>query len=322
MIISAVAPTRISLFGGGCDIDPYASTYGGLVISMAINLRQKCTLYSDEDIFKKRPPANSFPLGANPDFYYTIFKEFPTIDGGHSTKIACEFDGLIESGIGSSASAAVCLIGAISKRLNLNMSPAEIAEKAWDIEVNKLGLFGGKQDQYTAALGGVNFMEFSRYGVKVTPLAKGFIEPLLPSLVLFYTGKNRKSATIQEGFKKLSSEQIQTLNQIKQLTIKAIDPIGKGDIEEVGHLLDRSWRLKKRSNKGVTEPWIDKLYEKAKKHGSLGGKIMGAGGGGFLFFVIKPNKKEEFIKEMTVNGLEHWDFSPCWTGLDVRILPT
>ena len=314
MKIQSLAPTRASLFGGGTDVSPYCDEYGGLCVNMAINLRQKLTLYSEDDIYEH--PYVTVPSLGSEKFYYTILEEFK-INGGHLSSIKAEFDGLIESGIGSSASAAVCLVGAINKRLNLGMSLDQIAEKAWDIEVNKLRLFGGKQDQYAAAYGGVNVMEFKKDGVKITPLAKGFIEPLLPSLTLFYTGTNRKSAKIQEGFKKLTKDQIWALDRIKRLAFNAIDPIAKGDYIKVGALLDDAWELKKLSNKGVTNNIIDEIYAKAKELGAYGGKCCGAGGGGFMLFVVNPEEREKFIKEL---GLEWWDFSPCWQGLETRIL--
>ena len=318
MKIFSQAPCRLGLFGGGTDIEPYASSHGGIVINMAINLRQKMTLFSENDIFAI--PKNVFPPGANPEFYYKIWEEFK-VNGGHHTRIKCEFDGIVESGLGSSAAAAVAIVGAINKQQNLRMTLQEIAEKAWDIEVNKIGLYGGKQDQYAAAFGGVNVLEFSEEGVKVTPLARGFVENLIPSLGLFYTGQNRKSAVIQEEFKKLTSEKIASFNQIKKLAVDAIDPISRGDVETVGRFLDIGWQLKKQSNKGATNKKIDEIYEYALKNGALGGKAMGAGGGGFMFFVCPPEKKAGFIEAMKDKGLEWWDFSADFQGLDVRILP-
>lgn len=318
MKIYSQCPSRIGLFGGGTDVPPYSDIYGGLVINMAINLRQKVTVYFGEDIFEYnngRGGEPQFPLNANPQFYYKILEEFGLNDM-HQIKFKSEFDGLIESGIGSSASAAVALMGAINRYQNLGMGVSEIAEKAWELEVNKCGLFGGKQDQYAAALGGINVIEFKKGGgVNPTSLSKGFIEPLLPSLVLFYTGKNRKSATIQEGFKKLDEEQVKSLNRIKKLALEAIDLIAKGDFRVVGALLDEAWEWKKLSNKGVTNKRIDGIYEKARGLGAYGGKVLGAGGGGFMLFVVNPEERENFIKNL---GLEWWDFGIDWNGLEVR----
>jgi D-glycero-alpha-D-manno-heptose-7-phosphate kinase len=315
MKVLSVAPTRLSLFGGGTDVSPYCDLYGGLCINMAINLRQNLTMYSGEELFELTGKS-VFPYGANPDFYYQMLEEYGINDGVHLTKLISKFDGLIESGIGSSASAAVALLGAINKRKNLGMSLNDIAEKAWELEVKKLSLYGGRQDQYASVYGGVNVMEFKKGGgVNVTPLAKGFVEPLFPSLALFYTGKNRKSATIQEGFKELDQDQIGALNRIKKITIEAIDPIAKGDFRVTGALLDEAWEWKKLSNKGVTNPEIDAIYTKAKELGAYGGKILGAGSGGFILFIVDPKERDQFIKKL---GLEHWDFSVDFNGLEVR----
>jgi D-glycero-alpha-D-manno-heptose-7-phosphate kinase len=312
MRILSIAPSRIGLFGGGTDTPEYAESKGGLVVSMAINLYTKTTLYSDGDEYGIE---NKFPFNASPDFYYQILDEYG-INGMHHSKLRNEFDGLIESGLGSSASAAVALIGAIDRRLKLNLTPEQIAEKAWEIETNKIKHFGGKQDQYAAALGGVNVMEF-KDKVSVVPLAKKFIEPLFPSLVLFHTGIKRKSSETQEGFKKLSQKQIDSLDNVKALAVEAIDYIASGDYKTVGEIMDEAWMYKKESNKGVSTPEIDNLYKKGLKLGAIGGKLMGSGGGGYFLFVVPPDKKQYLIDNMSI---EWQDFSVSWNGVETRIL--
>ena len=304
----------------GTDISPYCDLYGGLTINMAINLRSHFTLFTGDDIYDPKA-NNSVPYLGKKEFVYAFMEEFG-INDMHLSKFNSSFDGILEAGLGSSASSAVAIIGAINKLKNLGMSLDEIAEKAWEIEVNKLGLFGGKQDQNASVFGGVNIMEFKKGGgVNVTPLAKGFIEPLLPSLVLFYTGTNRKSAKIQEGFKTLNEDQIWALDNIKRLAVKAIDPIAKGDYIQVGALLDEAWEYKKLSNKGVTNKRIDDIYGSALVNGAYGGKCLGAGSGGYMLFIVDPKEKEKFIKNMMLMDCEWWDFSPCFQGLETRILP-
>ena len=312
MKILSVAPTRIGLFGGGTDLPEYASRFGGLVINMAINLRSHFTLFTGDDIYD--PEAqNSVPYLGKREFVYAFREEFG-INDMHLSKFNSSFDGILEAGLGSSASSAVAIIGAINKAQNLKLSLDQIARIAWDIEVNKLKLFGGQQDQYAAAFGGVNVMEFKDRKVNITPLAKGFIKPLFPYLILFYTGQNRKSAVIQEGFKKLTKDQVWALDRIKDLAFKAIDPIAKGDYIKVGALLDEAWEWKKLSNKGVTNPEIDAIYSKAKELGAYGFKCCGAGGGGFAICIINPKERQEFIKKL---GLEWYDFSIDFNGLEV-----
>jgi len=306
MKIISTAPTRLSLFGGGSDLPTYSDLFGGVCINMAINLRQRIEL-SDMHIFE-------YPENGNPDFYNTILLEM-----GYSTNgLFATFDTVIESGLGSSASAAVALIGAINKAKNLGMTKPEIAEKAWDIEVNKLKLYGGRQDQYCASLGGFNLMEFTDK-VRIRPIT-GNAENLLKGMILFYTGKNRKSSKIQEGFKKLSKKQLRSLDSIKEIAINSVNPILEGNIEEVGRLLDIAWQHKKDSNKGVTNERIDKIYSDAKKAGALGGKIMGAGGGGFMLLMCLPENRKKVIKLIEENGSKEVEFGICKNGLEVRRL--
>lgn len=312
MKILSSAPSRISLFGGGTDLPAYAEKYGGIVISMSINIRQHITMRSGMDMYEI--PDHLFPYRADPYFYYKILEEFGINDGSHSTRLVNQFDGLIESGLGSSASCAIALIGAINKRLDLHMSLEDIAEKAWDLEVNKCGLFGGKQDQYAAAFGGINVMDFSDK-VTIMPFVKGALDTILPSMVLLYTGFHRESTTIQEGFKKIDASQLDKLHKIKNIALNAIDPLIAGNYKEVGKLLNKSWILKRESNKGVSNTKIDDIYRNGIKNGAYGGKILGSGGGGFMLFIIDPEKREQFIKNME---LEHWDFTVDYQGLDVR----
>jgi D-glycero-alpha-D-manno-heptose-7-phosphate kinase len=314
MKILSVAPTRISLFGGGTDVGTYALKYGGLVLNMAINIRQQITMHSGDDLYAVYG-SNVFPYNADPKFYYQILDEFG-INDMHQTKLTCEFDGIIESGLGSSASAAVALIGAINRRKNLGFTREQIAEKAWELEVGKIGLFGGKQDQYAAALGGVNVMEFGKK-VKITPLTPSFIEPLLPALVLFHTGKVRKSPKIQENLKELSDEQIVSLTRLKQDVFKGIELMGKKDVEGVGRLMDEVWQYKKFSNPEMTNKSIDLVYVRGLMSGAWGGKLLGSGGGGYILFVVDPKKRQEFIEKM---GYSEVDFSVDYNGLEVRKL--
>lgn len=291
----------------------YADKYGGTVINFAINLKQGFTI--DFEAIDDAPKI--FVQGGKDEFYKGFFDYF---DVPYSKVFILEtYDAVIESGIGSSAAAAVCLVGAINAYKGLGMSREEIAETAWDIEVNKLGLYGGRQDQYVSALGGFNAMEFSKGKIEVLPLLPSVAESIVPSIVLFHTGRNRTSPKIQEGFKELSVGQVEALGRIKAITKEAIKPIIKGDLEAIGKLLDKSWLQKKMSNKGVANSKINEIYDLGKKNGAYGGKVCGAGGGGFMFFLVDPSKRKDFIESM--KDLQHWDFTTDWNGLQVRVLP-
>jgi D-glycero-alpha-D-manno-heptose-7-phosphate kinase len=313
--ILSTAPARISLFGSGTDVPAYADVYRGIVLSMAINLRQHLTMFSGDDLHEVNG-ANTFPYRANPDFYYKILDEYK-INDMHHTKLVSEFDGLLEAGLGSSASAAVALLGAINKRLDLRLSRDEIAQKAWELETGKLGLFGGKQDQWAATYGGVNVFQFDKEGVTTLALDRTFIEPILPYFVLLFTGYHRESSKIQEGLKELSGPQVEKLDQIKDIAMKGIQAVADKDIKKVAELLNQSWELKKGSNSGVSNPDIDNIFKKAFELGAMGGKLLGSGGGGFALFMVAPELRAQFIEGM---GLEEFDFNISWDGLDTRII--
>lgn len=312
MIVKSISPSRISLFGGGTDFEEYYKTRGGLVINLAVNLYSTVTLYTEDDLFSQA--KNSFPIGADPDFYYGLLDKYK-LNGGHTSKIHASFDGIIESGLGSSASACVALLGAINKLQGLNLAPAEIAEIAYQYEIGR-GIYGGRQDQIASTYGGVNAIEF-KDKINVVPLARGFLEKLYPSLTLFYFGKQRNSGKIQKNFSKLSTDQVRSLDKMKELAVVAIDHIVAGDYETVGKMLDETWKYKQESNKGAGNKEFTQIYEKALKLGAIGGKLCGAGGGGYALFIVPPDKRTEFIKNFP---LENVDFSVAWQGLDARIL--
>lgn len=309
MRITSSAPMRIGLFGGGTDVEPYASTYGGICLNMAINLRQKFE-YDNDVNFKDGTVTRV--LG--PDSFHEAFL------GEKGYRLIQECDAPLNSGLGSSAAAAVALLGVMNKERGIPLLRSVIAEKAWELENNGLKLFGGKQDQYAASYGGVNGMEFSSKGVGVEPLPKRFVEALEPHMMLFFVGHTRRNSKIQEGMKSLDGDQINALNNLKDLAVKGIQAIGYGEIEKAGELLDQSWMFKKKSNNGVTTTKIDKLYQLAKKKGVWGGKLCGSGGGGHVFFIAPVGKQEKIIKALEKQGAKHIDFSIDWNGLEVRKL--
>lgn len=316
MKIIARAPSRISLIGGGTDVEPYASKYGGRVLSMAITLRSQVELFTDDDMYEQF--ENRLPYKADPSLFYAIFDKYG-IDGMHHRKFVSTFDAYVGCGLGSSASASVALIAAINKLKGIKESPSDIANSAWDIEVNKLGWYGGKQDQYISAYGGIQMIEFGK-DVTLRPLSRKRTEGLLDWLVLVYIGGTRKSRDIQNEFKKLDKKQLTALHDIKKRIIAATVFIESGFYLGFGELLDELWELKKSSNKGVSNHHIDTLYAYAKKHKALGGKVLGAGGAGYMVFAVKPQDRQDFIKKMRVMGIEDIDFSIDWNGVEARIV--
>jgi D-glycero-alpha-D-manno-heptose-7-phosphate kinase len=301
MLIKASSPCRISIFGGSTDFPTYYEKYGGLCVSMAINLRQEIELDPDMAGFE-------IPKGAKPEFYKPFFEKYKV-----SSTFSARFDGEITGGIGSSASAAVALLGALHAFTGKKINPESIAEEAWDIEVNKLSLFGGKQDQYAAAFGGVNVFEFGKE-VKITPIR--IHEDIKNSILMFHTGENRKSTKIQDGFKELSGLQKVCLDSIKKIAKESVKYLENGNIKVIGELLDKSWYLKKMSNNGVSNRKIDELFFKAKNLGAYGGKCLGAGGGGYCIFVVEPDWQKDFIEKI---GIKHIPYEIDYRGLETKI---
>jgi D-glycero-alpha-D-manno-heptose-7-phosphate kinase len=312
MKIISYTPTRISLFGGGTDLPEFYNTYGGAVISLAINLRQRLTLYSGDEQFES-------PYSSSPDnpFFYKILEKFH-LGSMHHCSFASTFDGIMGAGLGSSASAAVGMLGAINKLKSLGLTRSQIAQGAWELENKVIGWHGGKQDQYAATYGGFNHIAFGN-DIEVTPIAQHKGEALREYLTLFYAGGTRKSHKIQQGMKKLSKKQIQALGKINRITLSALLYLVAEQYEEIGRLMDVAWKYKKESNK-VSTPEIDEIYEYAMTSGALGGKLLGAGGGGYMVFMTKPENREQFLEKMKQKNLQMIDFDIDFNGLDCRII--
>lgn len=301
MTIVSTSPCRVSLFGGGTDVGEYAEKYGGMCINFAINIRQEF-LISDQELLPQRDDP----------FVKKILKSM----GGENLYFSQRFNGEINGGLGSSAAASVALVGAVNHYKKLGMTKAGIAERAWEIEVNELSLFGGKQDQYCSVIGGISVMQFTDK-FDFVPLKTTFLYDILPGLVLFHSGFNRTNPKIQEGFKKITPSQKICLDAIKKITVEAIQPLGEGNFAKVGKLMDQSWSLKQNSNEGVADDRFNLIYKKAKELGAYGGKLLGAGGGGYCLFVIDPSKRQSLVENL---GLKEIDFSVDYNGLETRIL--
>ena len=299
------------------DLDSFAIPYGGRVISMAINLRQKVELFTEDDMWSTDAHI-TIPPDATTDLVYPILEEYG-INGMHHSNLISSFDGVIGAGLGSSASFAVCLIGALHRALNIPLERHTIANMAYEIEVERLNWYGGKQDQWAAAFGGFNLLEIDEE-VKVTGLSRRWAENLLPFLLLVYIGGRREGRTIQEGLRVLTQEQIDTLTRVKEKTYAAIEYLKSYNIEGLGKILHDTWELKKQSNKQVSNFRVDQIYEVARKAGAWGGKIMGAGSQGYMFFLVDKNKHKNVIKALAKEGIEEIDFSIDWNGLETRII--
>ena len=304
MRITATAPCRLSLFGGGTDVGEYANKYNGVCINMAINIYQHITLGDSPNLY-------SYIDGSDPKFYEAFFK-----DMDYKPKyLHQDFDNSIHSGLGTSASLGVALTSLLSRIKGYNLSRYEIAEKAWDIEVNKIGLFGGKQDQFASAFGGFNLMKFQGV-VEVQSFPRGIAQNIADHILLFNTGIHRKNPNLQNNLKEISPEQKSALDILKELANDAYHRIYGGDIKGLGRILNDTWNYKKKSNQ-VSTPEIDEIYEKALKAGAYGGKLCGSGQGGYMIFIADKKKHEDIKKALDLKWV---DFSIDWNGVMTRFI--
>ena len=296
MIFRSRAPLRISFAGGGTDVSPYAEEQGGVVLSATIDkfaygslrLRRDTNLTVqslDYDIVAKYRLEDELSYDGELDLVKAVVKNL-----NNGSRQGLDFfihcDAPPGSGLGSSSTMVVALIGLLKHWKRLPLTNYQIAELAYHIEREELRIQGGRQDQYAAVFGGFNLIEFGPSTVIVNPLR---VEPevvneLEYNLLLCYTGRTRLSANIittQVGaYEKREPAVLDAMDKLKEIAIELKNSLLQGRLRDFGLLLDSAWNNKKRMARQSTDPGIDALYETAKKHGALGGKISGAGGGG------------------------------------------
>jgi D-glycero-alpha-D-manno-heptose-7-phosphate kinase len=317
MIIRSKAPLRLGLAGGGSDVSPYCDLYGGLILNATIDLYAYCTIVethhntidivsADMDIRLSYELADSLPIDGALDLikgvYNRIMKEYGVKLRGF--RITTSSDAPPGSGLGSSSTMVVAIVKAFSEWLNLPLGEYDMAHLAYEIEREDLGLSGGRQDQYAATFGGFNFMEFAADKVIINPLRmkRWIIDELESSMILYYTGASRSSAMIiQEQQKNTTNgnkEAIEATHRIKQNAIDMKEALLKGDIRKYAEIVGASWTNKKQMASPISNDHIDQLYQAAKEAGAITGKISGAGGGGFMMFVVDPEKKIQVINAL------------------------
>jgi D-glycero-alpha-D-manno-heptose-7-phosphate kinase len=322
IVIRSKAPLRISFAGGGTDVPPYSDERGGAVLSSTIDRYAYCTICPRADremrirsldfAQDESWTANGSMLryDGNLDLIKAVLNHFEVAEG---------FDMLLHcdappgSGLGGSSTVMVSIIGAVSEWLKKPLSQYETARLAYVLEREELGFAGGKQDQYSAVFGGFNFMEFRGSETIVTPLRirTEVLNELHYHMLLCYTGKTRDSANIiqdqQKGYR--SGQNREALDSAKSLVFETKDALMKGEILRIGQLLHESWEQKKRFTSHITNSRIDKIYETARANGAIGGKISGAGGGGFMFFICEYDRKHRVAEELQKLGAEVANFN-------------
>jgi len=312
----ARAPLRISFCGGGTDVSPYPEEHGGLVLSATINqyayasLRprrdRRWTLSSlDYDMLVRYPHSRAMRLDGNLDLIKACVQALSVPRGAD---LWVHSDAPPGSGLGSSSTLVVALIGVLAEWKGDSLQGYELAELAYRIEREDLGLAGGRQDQYAAAFGGVNFIEFGADSTVVNPLRipQNLILELEERLLLCYMGQTRQSAKIIErqmaSYRAGKRATVRALEELKGQTLEMKKALLLGDLDVFGRLLHEAWEKKKRLDPGISTGQLDEVYQAARKAGAVGGKITGAGGGGYFLFLTRFDRKHEVAAALKARG--------------------
>jgi D-glycero-alpha-D-manno-heptose-7-phosphate kinase len=318
--VIARAPLRIGLAGGGTDLPAYADQFGGLVVNATIDRyvyvilthtasgALQITAADANSVLSRREHLFDSALFWGADYRLPLeILDYFGVTGGRRIFIASEVPP--GTGLGSSSATAVALIRALSSDLGLNLGKQEMAEIACHIEIDRMGMPIGRQDQYAAAFGGLNVLTFEGHRTHVEPLAifPEVRDELQSRILLFFTGRRRRSTDIltqqREETSRPGSQTLASLHAIKGFARQMRAAIELGDLDAVGQLLDDSWSEKRRLASGVSTPEIDNWYTEARAAGASGGKITGAGGGGFLMLYARPERRTAIIQRMSELGL-------------------
>jgi D-glycero-alpha-D-manno-heptose-7-phosphate kinase len=329
------SPVRISFAGGGTDLPAYYEQFGGSVLSVAINKYFYTVLGKRDDgriqiissdlrIFEAwRDIAAMNIEGSALEIPVAVLKDI-----GRDLSIDLFLASEIPpgTGLGSSASVCVNLLKTITTYLHKPLSKYELAERAFTVARLMLKHHVGKQDEYAAAFGGLNFIDFSQDGsATVTPVnaSAAILEQLQQNLMLFFTGVSHHSWTILEEQEKSTRNHkgaaVDALHEVRALAGQMLRLIENGHLSSFGKLLNEAWQAKKRVSKDISNSRIDQLYSLARENGALGGKITGAGGGGFLLLYCEPSQQEFVRSAMAAEGIHEMAFAFDFQGAQVIV---
>lgn len=302
MIITRT-PFRVSFAGGGSDLASFYGKHGGCVLSAAINKYMYISIhpsYVGETVLKYSKTEVVHRLD---DIQHKYFKKMLQMQNVEGAEIVSTADVPAGTGLGSSSSFTVGVLHALYAYKGKYVSKEKLASEACDVEIKYLGNPIGKQDQYAAAYGGLNFYEFNRDdSVTVSPIImnENAKRQLEGNLMLFYTGQLHSASKIlkEQGANVASGDKEANQLKICELARQLRLELQNNHIEAMGEILHENWILKKTLAKGISNPEIDELYEKALKAGAIGGKLLGAGGGGFLLFYAPENVQLNIKKAM------------------------
>lgn len=335
MIYRSKAPLRIGLAGGGTDVSPYSDQFGGAILNATASLFAYANIESlqenkiivealdrnerQEFTFMQELPIDE-KLNLLKGVYNRINKDYKIPQTGF--RLSTFVDAPAGSGLGTSSTLVVAIIGAFVEWLKLPLGNYDIAHYAYQIERQDLKLTGGKQDQYAAMFGGVNFMEFYEDDkVIVNPLRikPEYLHELENNLVLYYTSTSRESASIiDEQVKNVNSKNeksIEAMHQLKEQARMMKEALLKGKLDEFGAILDFGFQQKRRMAHNISNGRIEEIYDAGKKAGATGGKISGAGGGGFMIFYCPKNTRFAVIDGLSKFGGEVKNYTFTKYGL-------
>ena len=318
MIYRSKAPLRIGLAGGGSDVSPYSDLYGGAILNATLSLyacanieplnENKIILQGlDRKETQEFEWTTELPIDGKLDLlkgvYNRIQREYGLPRAGF--KLSTFVDAPAGSGLGTSSTLVVAIIGVFAEMLRLPLGEYDIAQLAYDIERKDLQMAGGKQDQYAATFGGVNYMEFyADDKVIVNPLRvkQQYLFELENNLLLYYTSTSRESAKIiskqSENVVNKQAKSIEAMHQLKHQAQLMKEALLKGRLNEIGEILDFGFHQKRQMAEGISNELMENIYEAAKKAGATGGKISGAGGGGFMIFYCPAISKYNVIEAL------------------------
>ena len=316
--IRARAPLRLGLAGGGTDLSPYCDEHGGAILNATIGRYAHAHLsfrddhqlsFSAHDVNTDDvvPLAAELPLDAGLLLHRAVFNRITRdfLRGRiHALTVSSAVDAPLGSGLGASSALVVALVEAFRAAFGLPLGPYDVARLAFEIERVDLGLAGGRQDQYAAAFGGVNFMEFlpgDRVIVNPLRIAPAYLCEFEASLVICFTGQSRASAIIQDQVTAVTQNDSDALQAMHQLRVDAVNmkqALLQGNIQEVADTLNRSWQTKQRTSQLVSNSRVEQIFELGLKNGAVAGKVSGAGGGGFLMFMVNPERRFRLISSL------------------------
>jgi D-glycero-alpha-D-manno-heptose-7-phosphate kinase len=335
MIYRSRAPLRIGLAGGGTDVSPYSDEFGGAILNATIShyayaviepLAESNILLRGADINQneRHELRDELPINGTLDLhkgvYNRIQKDFGIAQKGF--QLTTYVDAPAGSGLGTSSTLMVAIIGAFTEMLKLPLGEYDIAHYAYEIERKDLELAGGKQDQYAATFGGVNFMEFyAGDKVIVNPLRirNEYLRELENNLVLYFTSTSRESAAIikeqQKNVVQKNERSIDAMHQLKEQARMMKEALLKGRLNEIGEILDFGFQQKRNMAHNISNNFIEEIYEAAKRSGATGGKISGAGGGGFMTFYCPLNTLYKVMETLNTFGGQVKPYQFTKTGL-------